>query len=112
MTDISHLPTPGVVFDADAAERDEAEIEAPFIAKIGDRNITFADPATLDWLDLAAVQIPSDLIRISLEREDREHLLKTNLPGWKFNKLMAAYYTHYNLEDKIRDAKRQASFGK
>lgn len=106
---VSHLPEPGVILDLDTAERPKEDVKAPFVVKIGGRQVTFKDPAEIDWQDLAAASAPGDLIRVSLSREDRVHLSEVNMPTWKFTKLMDAYYTHYDLEDKIRAAKRQAA---
>lgn len=112
MTDnVSRLPEPGVILDLDAEERDPSEIKPPFIVVVGGRRVAFADPTELDWRDLAAVSIPGDLLRVAMSREDRQHLQKLNLPGWKFNRLMKSYYEHYDLDEKIREAKRQQSFG-
>lgn len=110
MADITKLPTPGVVLDLDAEERPEAEIKPPFTFVAGKREITLADPADVHWRDLAAVQEPGDLLRVSMTREDRRHLVEQNLPTWKFNRLMEKYYEYYDLEDKIREAKRQQHF--
>jgi hypothetical protein len=112
MTDnVTHLPEPGVILDLDAEVRDPKDVKPPFIVKLGEKNVTLADPTEVDWKDLAAVEIPADLLRVAMSREDRNHLASLDLPAWKFNKLMEAYYVHYDLEDKIRNAKRQAAFG-
>lgn len=110
MNDVTHLPEPGVVLDLDVAERPEKDIRPPFIVKVGGRTVTFADPGEIDWRELATVQIPQDLLRVSLSREDREHLRSLSLESWRFNQLMESYYTHYDLEDRIAEAKRRASF--
>lgn len=110
MTDnVTRLPEPGVVLDLDALERPSEDIKPPFVVKVGGKNITFKDPAEIDWKDLAAVNIPSDLFSVSLERDDRRHIREQPMSGWKFNELMRAYYEHYDFEEKIRDAKRQAT---
>lgn len=112
MTDnVSHLPEPGVILDLDLEERDPKDVKPPFVTKVNGRNITLADPGEIDWKDLAGVEIPADLLHVAMSSEDRQHLWKADLPGWKFNRLMEAYYTHYDLEQKIRDAKRQATLG-
>lgn len=112
MTDnITKLPEPGVMLDLDAAERDAKDVKEPFVVKVADRKVTFTDPGDIDWRDLATVEIPADLFRVSLSKEDRQHLLDANLPTWKFTKLMKTYYDYYDFEDKIRDARRQAQFG-
>lgn len=110
-TNIRHLPEPGVVLDLDLEERPKEDIKPPFVARIGDKNVTLADPSEIDWHDLAGVNHPADLLHIAMSREDRQHLHKQEMPAWKFNRLMEAYYNHYDLEEKIRTAKRQAQFG-
>lgn len=111
MTDnVTRLPEPGVILDLDTEERSEKDILPPFIVNVGGRKVTFKDPSDIDWRDLASVQIPADLLRVSLERDDLKHLQDQALPAWKFNRLMESYYDHYGLEDKIRNAKRQAQF--
>ena len=109
MATVSKLPEPGVILDLDVEERDDAK--EPFVAKVAGRNITLQDPSDIDWRDLAEIEIPADLLRVAMSREDRQHLQSTPMPSWKFNRLMESYYTHYDLDEKIRNAKRQASFG-
>jgi hypothetical protein len=106
---ISHLPEPGLILDLDAEER-SSERKPPFKIKVGDRVITFADPEDLDWRDVAAVEGPQDLVRVSLSKEDRLHITSTPMPSWKFGKLMKSYYDYYGLEEKIENARRQAQF--
>lgn len=112
MTDnVTKLPEPGVILDLDAEERNPEDVKPPFVVRVGDRLVTFADPNEIDWKDLAEVEIPVDLLRVALSKDDRAHVSKVEMPSWKFNKLMEAYYSHYDLEQKIRDAKRRAQFG-
>ena len=112
MTDnVTRLPEPGVILDLDVEERNPQDVKPPFIVKVGDKTITLQDPTEIDWRDLASVEIPQDLLRVAMSKEDRNHLQSLALPGWKFNRLMESYYTHYDLEDKIRAAKRQAALG-
>ena len=106
MNDISNLPDPGVVLDLDNAERDDTK--PPYVVTVAGRNITFADPSDVWWEELADVAHPNDLLRLALSKEDRQHIREAKLPTWKFQKVMKGYYEHYDLEDKIREAKRQA----
>ena len=111
MTDnVTQLPQPGVILDLDIEERDPKDVKPPFVTKVGEKTITFSDPNEIDWQDLAAVEMPVDLLRVAMSREDRNHLASQKLPAWKFNRLMEAYYAHYDLEEKIRNAKRQAAW--
>lgn len=113
MTDdnVTRLPEPGVILDLNTVERPKKSIRPPFRVTVGDRVVEFADPDSIDWKILAEVQLPVDLVRVSLSREDRDHILSSDLPGWKFNALMEAYNEHFGLEDKIREAKRRHQFG-
>lgn len=111
MTDenVTHLPKPGVVFDFDSLKRDPKDVKPPFIALVRGREITFTDPSEIEWQDLAAIVIPSDLFSVALSPDDRKWLRDTEMAGWQFNELMKAYYDHYDFEEKIRTAKRQAA---
>lgn len=112
MTDnVSHLPAPGVILDLDTEERPKEDIKPPYVVKVAGKTVTLQDPSEIDWRDLAAVDIPADLLRVAMSKDDRKHLQSAALPAWKFNRLMESYYTHYDLEEKIRNAKRQAQFG-
>lgn len=111
MTNVTRLPEPGVILDLDTEERDPKDVKDPFVFVLGGRRIQMKDPSEIDWRDLAAVSIPGDLLRVAMTNEDVDHMRKQSIPAWKFNKLMAGYYAHYDLEDKIQQAKRQAAFG-
>lgn len=110
MTDdnVTQLPESGVTLNLDLETRKDQK--APFVVKVGDRNIRLDDPTEIHWRDLASVEMPADLLRVAMTTEDRNHLYDAELPTWKFNRLMEAYYTHYDLENEIAKAKRQASF--
>ena len=101
--------TKPIVFDLDAEVRPASEIKPPFVFTLKGREITMADPADMDWRDLAAVEEPSDLIEGALSYDDREFLANQELEAWRFNALMEAYYNHYDLEAAVRKAKRRAS---
>ena len=110
MTNVTNLPDPGVILNLDTHERDPKDVKPPFIVILADRKITFSDPGEIDWQDLAAIEVPADLFSVALTPEDRQHFRDQRIPGWKFNDLMKSYYTHYDFEEKIRAAKRQANF--
>lgn len=111
MSNVTKLPEPGVILDLDAEERPEKDVKPPFIVMVEGRKVTLEDPSDIDWRDLATVEIPADLLRVAMSSEDRQYLQGLAMPTWKFNRLMEAYYVHYDLEEKIRNAKRQAQFG-
>lgn len=108
MSDDNLRNLPGTItLDLDAAQRPEEEIKPPFVVKVQGRSITMEDPAELDWRDLAVMDNPIEFLRLSLSTEDRKFLLSLNLPGWKFNQFMEAYYAHFDLDDKVREAQRR-----
>lgn len=109
MTDnVTRLPEPGLTLDLDLETRPEKDIRPPFVVKVGERKLTLRDPAEIDWRDLASVEIPADLLRVAMTAEERRYLTEQALPAWKFNRLMEAYYVHYDLEEKLENARRQA----
>lgn len=105
------MPDPAVVLDLDAYETPEDEVLPPYVVKVGGKNITFLDPGDIEWRLLASIENPGDMIRVSLSKEDREHIREQEISGRKFGALMKGYYDHYGLEDKIAEAKRQAITG-
>lgn len=108
MTDDNVTALPGrITLDLDSEERPEKDVKPPFVANIKGREIGMRDPAELDWRDLLLLESPMDFLRLSTTPEDRKFLLEQDLPGWKFNRLMEAYYAHYDLDEKVRQARRQ-----
>lgn len=107
---VSHLPEPGVILDLDLEERPDGERKPPFVVKVGQRSVTFKDPLDIDWRDLASVDIPADLLRVSLDSDDLEHLKGLELETWRFNKLMKSYYDYFGLEEQIQNARRRKQF--
>lgn len=112
MTDdqISRLPQTGVVLDLDVAERDPNEADRPpYAVNVAGKVVVLVDPDEVDWVELADVHIPADMLRLVMSDEDFRHLTSAKIPTWKFKRLLEGYYEHYDVEDKIRAAKRQAS---
>lgn len=103
---VSTLPK-NLALDLDAEQRPEKEVKPPFTVQINGREITMTDPAELDWRDLILMESPTEFLRLSLADEDRKFLLEQSIPGWKFNRLMEAYYNHFDLDQKVREARRQ-----
>lgn len=108
---VTNLPDKSVTFDLDAQERPENEVKPPFVAALGGRKITMVDPEELDWRDLITLSEPTDFLRVAISAEDRAFLTKQNIPGWKFTRLLEAYYTHYDLDEKLASARRRGSLG-
>lgn len=107
MSDNLHQLPSNISLDLDAEKRPESEIKPPFVAMVKGREITMTDPAELDWRELILLESPTEFLRLSLSAEDRKFLLEQDLPGWKFNRLMESYYSHYDLEEKVRKARQQ-----
>lgn len=109
MTDSNVAPiTPNVDFDLDAAQRPAESVKSTFRARIGGKDIEFADPETLDWKDLLDIEEPVGFLRYSVSEDDRMHILAQAMPAWKLGQLMEAFQTHYGFEDKVAEARRKA----
>jgi hypothetical protein len=106
VSDVTQLPV-NLAIDLDTVERPASEVKPPFTAQIGGRTITMLDPSDLDWRDLMAMSTPQDFIRLSMSKPDREFLATQDIPGWKFNLLMEAFYRHFDLEELAEKARRE-----
>jgi hypothetical protein len=106
MDNITNLPG-AVALDLDSMERPAKDIKPPFRFVVAEREITMLDPAEIDWRDLITLESPMQFINFTMSQDDRTFLLAQDLPGWKFNQLMDAYYRHYDLESLIRNAQRE-----
>ena len=109
MTDSNVIPM--VDLDLDTVERPEKDQIRPFVFNLAGRQITMTDPAELDWLDLAELENPVELIRHCCSREDRDHIVAQAMPGWKLGKLVEAFMQHYRLEEKMAEARRRGRTG-
>lgn len=90
-------------------DEEEVEYADPLPVLVGGKTITFQDPDKADWQELAGVSTPYDFLRICLSKEDREHLLAQDLvSGKKFNRLMEVFSSHFGIEDRLAEARRQA----
>lgn len=103
---------PGVVtIDLNTVERDPKDIKPPFRVQVGEQIIEMSDPEEVDWRDLLTMQDPSEFLRLTMSEADRKYLREQAIPAWRFSKLMEAYYAHYDLEEKMREARRRESVG-
>jgi len=96
-----------VVFDLDAEKRPESEVKPPFVVTVNGREITMKDPSDVDWRDLAGLERPTDLVRIAMSSEDRDYMADQEIEAWRFNRLMEAYYVHYDMEKVVKSARRR-----
>lgn len=96
-----------ISFDLDNVQRDPKDIKPIFTVTVAGREITMTDPQELDWKDLLLLESPMDFLQYTLGSADKAFLLKQDIEGWRFGKLMEAYYAHYDLDEKMRQARRQ-----
>lgn len=105
MSNVTDLPQ-NVDLDLDAAERPRESVKEPFTVRLGGKVISMTDPEELDWQDLLEIEDPTDFLRFCVSDEDRAHIRKQKLEGWKLGRLMEAYMSHYGLDEKLADAQR------
>ena len=79
---------------------DELEREAlpPFSFVVDGQRVEMLDPHEIDFKDLMEIDAPAKFLTYALSDEAKELLLKTKVPGWKFNKVIEAYLKHYGLD--------------
>lgn len=82
------------VFDLDVLERDGAP--RPFVAKLGGKEYTFADPFEMDWQVSEGID-QTDMVGSlkALLGDQYEDFCKHNLSVWKLQKLSDAVGKHY-----------------
>lgn len=112
MTDdnVRELPA-NVTLDLDAYERPAKDVKPDFTVKLGGRVITFKDPEEMDWQDLLDIEHPAHFLRYAVTAEERQHILALEMPAHKFGKLMDSYQQHFDLEDKVAQARRRQARG-
>lgn len=111
MPPVTQLPV-NVDLDLDSYAK-PADQEIPdFTVRLGGRVVTFTNPDEIDWQDLLDITDPVQFIRYSCTKEDREHIVSLRLPGFKMSKLMEAYQTHFQIEDKMDRARRAERFNR
>lgn len=89
--------------DLDALERDGAP--GSFTITHGGEQYALADPQELDWRQidrLGTVSMDQDLRTVL--GDQYEQFARTPLPGWKLDKLIAAWREHYGLDQGEADA--------
>lgn len=86
-----------VQFNLETAER-EKSYEPYTVALTGGVVITMTDPAELDWKEILLIENPSDFFKFCVSDEDKDHLRKEKIPGWKMRLLIEDYQRHYGLD--------------
>lgn len=111
MSDVSTLPE-RFDLDLDSWEPKPEDVKPPFKVKLGGRVITMTDPRDEDWQDLLDLSQPVDFLRVCMSDEDRKHVLslrgEKKLASRKLNQLMESFMEHYEIDEQIRQAQRQA----
>ena len=100
---VTQLPDPGVILDLDTYEKEDPK--PPYKFNLMGRVLTLLDPEDVDWQILAAVELPQDIIRACMSDDDRSYFFRQVLPSGKFTALMESYYDHYDVAERIRQAK-------
>ncbi|MER7331662.1 MULTISPECIES: hypothetical protein [unclassified Micromonospora] len=90
--------TEDVSLDLDSLEREDPQ--DPFTFRLKGHTYTIADPKELDWQkQLRAFGDPVYFLRHAMSAEDVEKFFNTELPGWKMEAVMKAYWKHFGLPD-------------
>lgn len=95
---------PGV-FNLDEYQRPDDEVSRvePFKIVLGGKEIILVDPQTIDWKISLTADSPVDLLRAAAGG-DWDALVRADMPGWKFRKLLMLYMEHYKVPDQARQA--------
>lgn len=86
-----------IALNLDTLER-EGGAPDPFVFVHGGERILLSDPQEIDWQKLlAALRDPMVFFRLVVPPDDHKVFFGTDMPGWKMNRLMQEYMTHYGL---------------
>lgn len=97
--------TDKIVLDLDTIERPADQKKAEFAFNWKGRRIVLTDPAELSYQELLEIEHPLGFIRYTASQEDRDHLAKEPMEGWRMGILIENYYKHFGLDDKNREKK-------
>jgi hypothetical protein len=88
---------PKVAIDMDKLEREGAPEEL-FVARVGGKEFTFADPMETEWQDLVVIS-PQDTILFlkALLGEQYTDFAKHRMPFWKLGQLVRAVQEYYGM---------------
>jgi hypothetical protein len=95
-------------FDLDSWEPDPAELKEPLRIKVGGRVVQFNDPRDRPWTDLVNLQNPAQFIRVCTNTEDRDHIYEQGFSSRKLDALMKKFMKHFEIEEAVAEAQRQA----
>ncbi len=99
-------PTPPSL-NLDKLEREGAQAD-PFVFILGGKRITMIDASDIEWQTLLdATSQPRKLLRLILRDEDQETFFAANVPSWKLNALMGAYFEHFGVDPEALAASRR-----
>jgi hypothetical protein len=80
----------------DEAERDSTYETFAFV--LNGQRVEMVDPREIEFKDLMTIEHPANFLKFALSPEAKKLLAETDLPGWKFNKLIHDYMDHYGLD--------------
>ena len=99
--------TTTIHLDLDDYQRPPEEVIPTFTVKLGGRPVSFTGPEDMEWQDLLEIDEPNGFLRHALTPEDRKHVYSLNLKGFQFAKLMEAYQEHYQVKERMAEARRR-----
>lgn len=97
MTDNVHQLNQKVNLNLDQLER---ESKAPFSFVHNEVRVEMTDPSEIDFKDLMTIEHPANFLKFALSPEAKKLLAETEMPGWKFNKIIEAYMEYYGLDPR------------
>lgn len=84
-------------FDIDTVQREKTY--EPFKVKMGERVVTFTDPALLTMEQLMEIDHPVAFLEYCVPEADLAHVREhtDKMAGWRFNTLMERYNKHFGI---------------
>ena len=76
----------------------EREGKAPFAFVHAGQRVEMKDPRELDFKDLMAIEHPANFLKYALTDEAKKLLGETEMPGWKFDRLIEEYMKYYDID--------------
>jgi hypothetical protein len=84
-----------VTLNLDELERDSK----PLFSFVHDgQRVEMKDPREIDFKDLMTIEHPANFLKYALTDEAKKLLGETELPGWKFDKLIEGYMKYYDID--------------
>lgn len=90
-------PHKKIALDLDSVTRNDRPED--YYVMIGGKPVQLLDPVELDFRDLDEISEPEAFTRHCVAKDDREHFRNTDLPTYKFRRLMDNYAEHFRLDE-------------